>query len=130
MSELFDKAILIGIGLEKKAKEVLEELQKAGSEVKSEGADKEGLSGKQILENKVVEEGVKTLKEFLSTVSKAKEKLEEELVKSSGRVLEKLHVAKDDEIDIVKEMARVAREKVDKLEKRIEELETLLKKNG
>ena len=31
MSDLLDKAILIGMGLEKKAKEVLDELENAGS---------------------------------------------------------------------------------------------------
>jgi len=132
MADLIDKAILIGIGLEKKAKEALEELQKAGKSAKeTEGADKaaEELTPKQLIENKVVEDGVSVLKEFLGVVKSAREKLEKDLSSSSGNVLERLNVPTSDELDIVKEMARVAREKVDKLEKKVEELESRLGKD-
>lgn len=131
MADILDKAILIGLGLEKKAKEALEELEKMGKEgVAKKGAEpgpapQEPLSPKQVLENKVVEEGVKTLKEFLSLVKSAKEKLEKEVTSSSGKVMEKLNVATHDDIEIIKEMARIAREKVDDLEKRVEELEKI-----
>lgn len=131
MADLLDKAILIGLGLEKKAKEVLEELQKAGKESKSEGGagEGEGLSAKQVVENKVVEDGVKALKEFLSAVKSVKERIESEVSSSSGRVLEKLNVPTQDDIDIVREMARIAREKVDRLEKKVTELEARLGRN-
>jgi len=133
MADLIDKAILIGIGLEKKAKETLEELQKAGKSAKeteagAQGAPAEELTPKQLIENKVVEDGVSVLKEFLGVVKSAKEKLEKDLSSSSGRVLEKLNLPTTDELDIVREMARVAREKVDKLEKKVEELEGRLGK--
>lgn len=134
MADLIDKAILIGIGLEKKAKEALEELQKAGKSAKE--ADEAGagekasgeLTPKQLIENKVVEDGVSVLKEFLGVVKSAREKLEKDVSSSSGKVLEKLNVPTSDELDIVKEMARVAREKVDRLEKKVEELEARLGK--
>ncbi|MBI5588440.1 MAG: accessory factor UbiK family protein [Deltaproteobacteria bacterium] len=131
MADLIDKAILIGIGLEKKAKEVLEELQQAGKAAKgAEGAEKpaEELTPKQLIENKVVEDGVKALKEFLGVVRSARERLEKDLTSSSGKVLEKLNVPTSDDLDIVKEMARIAREKVDRLEKKVEELEARLGK--
>ncbi len=133
MADLIDKAILIGIGLEKKAKEALEELQKAGKSAKDAGAGAgekaEGeLTPKQLIENKVVEDGVSVLKEFLGVVKSAKERLEKDVSSSSGKVLEKLNVPTSDELDIVKEMARVAREKVDRLEKKVEELEARLTK--
>ena len=133
MADLIDKAILIGIGLEKKAKEALEELQKAGKSAKEAGAgagEKTAgeLTPKQLIENKVVEDGVSVLKEFLGVVKSAKEKLEKDVSSSSGKVLEKLNVPTSDELDIVKEMARVAREKVDRLEKKVEELEARLTK--
>ena len=138
MADILDKAILIGMGLEKKAREMLEELQRAGKQgtderagVKAEetGApSSEGLPPRQAVENKLVEDGVAVLKEFLAFVKAGKEKLEKEVSSSSGKVFEKLHVASQDDIDIIKEMARTAREKVDKLEKRVEELEARLAK--
>ena len=133
MADLIDKAILIGIGLEKKAKEALEELQKAGKSAKEAeagaGEKAEGeLTPKQLMENKVVEDGVSVLKEFLGVVKSAKERLEKDVSSSSGKVLGKLNVPTSDELDIVKEMARVAREKVDRLEKKVEELEARLTK--
>ena len=127
MADLLDKAILIGMGLEKKAKEVLAELEQAGKAEKpqAEGAEA-GLPPKQMAENKVVEEGIKALKEFLSLVKTGKEKLEKEFSTSSEKVLEKLNVPTQNDMDVIKEMARVAREKGDKLEKRVAELESRL----
>lgn len=130
MADLLDKAILIGIGLEKKAKEVLDDLQQAGKEAKSTAAAEapgtEPLSAKQTVENKVVEEGVRALSEFLNVIRSVKSKIESEVQSSSGKVLDKLNIATEDDIEVVREMARIAREKVDSLEKRVEELEARL----
>lgn len=130
MADLLDKAILIGIGLEKKAKEVLEDLQQAGKEAKAsagaQGPGAEPLSAKQTVENKVVEEGVKALSEFLNVIRSVKGKIESEVQSSSGKVLDRLNIATEDDIEVVREMARIAREKVDSLEKRVEELEARL----
>ena len=130
MADLLDKAILIGIGLEKKAKEVLEDLQQAGKAAKASASAEvpgaEPLSAKQTVENKVVEEGVKALSEFLNVIKSVKGKIESEVQSSSGKVLDKLNIATEDDIEVVREMARIAREKVDSLEKRVEELEARL----
>ncbi|HLC19273.1 MAG TPA: accessory factor UbiK family protein [Thermodesulfobacteriota bacterium] len=128
MADILDKAILIGMGLEKKVKELLDELQEKGTEERKAGAPKEGeapeeLTPKQAVENKVVDEGVRVLREFLSVIRSTREKLEKECSTGSERILDKLHVASQEDIDVIKEMARIAREKVDTLEKRIEELE-------
>lgn len=125
MADLLDRAILIGMGLEKKAKEVLEELQQAG---KAGTTGAENLGKKETVENKVVEEGVKALKEFLTLVKAGKERLEKEVAGSSEKVFDKLHVATQDDLEVVKEMARIAREKADALEKRLAELEARLGK--
>lgn len=130
MADIFDKAILIGIGLEKKAKEVIDELQRAGKESTAEKGEGPDLTARQAAENKVVDEGVKALKEFLSVIQAGKERLEKEVSASSEKVLERLNVATQNDIDIIKEMARVAREKVDRLEKRVQELEGKLEKKG
>lgn len=133
MSDLIDKAILIGLGIEKKAKETLEELEKAGkagiSEKPAEGGPVAGepLTPKQAVENKVVEEGIKTLKEFLGLVKSAKEKLDREVSAGSGKVLGKLNVATQEDIEVVKEMIRVSREKIENLDKRVAELEKIQK---
>lgn len=128
MSDLFDKAILIGMGLEKKAKEVLGELESAGKTAK-EAPGSEGLPPRQAAENKVVDEGVRALKEFVTLVKSAKEKLEKDVSTGSEKVFEKLNVATQNDIELIKEMARVAREKVDKLEKRVAELEARIVKD-
>ncbi|MFQ5735718.1 MAG: accessory factor UbiK family protein [Thermodesulfobacteriota bacterium] len=127
MSDLIDKAILIGMGLEKKAKEVVDELQQEGKErAAATGADQaEGgeLPPKQAVENKVVEDGVRVLKELLSLVKTGRAKLEQEVSSGSEKLLDRINAATRDDVDVVKEMARIAREKVDKLEKRVAELE-------
>jgi len=132
MSDLLDKAVLIGLGLEKKAKEIFEELEKAGQAGKeartAAPAGAEGLNAKQQAENKLVEEGIRILKEMLSTVKGGKEKLDKELASSAEKILARLHVPTESELDVIKEMARVSREKVDKLEKIVQELETRLGK--
>ncbi len=129
MTDLLDKAIQIGVGLEKKAREFVEEMKKAGT---AETAPKEGASAltpRQELENRVVEEGIKAVKEFLSFLSSARDRLEKGASSTSEQVLEKLNIATQADLDVVKEMARVAREKVDALEKKVAELEELVK-NG
>ena len=146
MSDLLDKAILVGMGLDKKLKEVLEELRKEGaSETAKEGAPPEGegegkaeggeggeggggLTPKQAVENRIVDDGIGLFRELLSIINSAKAKLEGELSGSSEKVLDKLHAARSEDIDVIKEMARVAREKVDSLEKRVGALEAKLKK--
>ncbi len=132
MADIFDKALLVGMGIEKKAREVLEELQSAGraeTEAKAaggeggEGAEGEGIPPKHAAENKVVEEGVKVLRELTAAARGIKEKLESEFTDTGGKVLDRLHVPNADEVEVIKEMARVAREKVEELEKRVFELE-------
>lgn len=132
MTDIIDKAILVFIGLEKKARETIEELEKAGKAAGAagEGVEGAGLSGRQMAENKVVEEGVAAFKEFIGMLKTGKDKLEKEFFTSSDKVLEKLNVATQNDVEIIKEMARVAREKTDKLEKRLEEIERKLGGSG
>jgi BMFP domain-containing protein YqiC len=124
MPDMLDRMLLVAMGLEKKVKEVIDDLQKTGKEESGE----EGLSAKEVVENKIVDEGVGVVKELLSVVDGARKRIEEELASKSGRIREKIHAADSEEIEVVKEMARLAREKVDALEKRVDELEALLKK--
>ncbi len=124
MPDMLDRMLLVAMGLEKKVKEVIDDLQKTGKEESGE----EGLSAKEVVENKIVDEGVGVVKELLSVVDGARKRIEEELASKSGRIREKIHAADSEEIEVVKEMARLAREKVDALEKRVDELEGLLKK--
>ncbi len=121
MTDILDKAILIGIGLEKRLKDTLNELASEGKEAKTgEGGE---LPPKQELENKLVEEGTKAVREIIATVKAGKEKVDKEIEEAVQHFLEKFKVATKDDMEIIEKMARVAREKVDKLEKRIEELE-------
>ena len=74
MTDILDKAILIGIGLEKRVKDALNELASEGKEAKPSEGD--SLPPKQELENKLVEEGVKAVRELISTVKAGKEKVD------------------------------------------------------
>lgn len=125
MADILDKAVRIGLGLEKKAKEALQELEAAGKAATDErtAAGGQGLTGKQIVENKVVEDAVKVLKDLLEAITTGKERFEKEAQATSERVMEKLNVPTRTEVDVIKEMARISREKTDLLERRIEELE-------
>lgn len=121
MTDILDKAILIGLGLEKRAKDIFNELASEGKGAKPPEAA--GLPPKQDLENKLVEEGVKIVRELIGTVKAGKEKVDKEIQEVVERLLEKCKVATKDDIEIIEKMAQVAREKVDALEKRIEEME-------
>lgn len=122
MADIVDRAILVGIGVEKKLKELLCELEGLG---KGEGTDEneQGLPPRKKAENRIVDEGAKLIKEFISVLTETKDKLEHGVADSSEKVFEKLNVATRSDVDVVLEMARVAREKVDELEKRVEALE-------
>ncbi len=127
-NNILDKAMLIGIGLEKRLKDTLNELANEGKEAKTgEGGE---LPPKQELENKLVDEGVKAVRELIATVKAGKEKVDKEIEEAVKHLLEKFKVATKDDMEIIEKMAQVAREKVDKLEKRIEELEKKLQKKG
>ncbi|MBI5561040.1 MAG: accessory factor UbiK family protein [Deltaproteobacteria bacterium] len=120
MEDFVDRAINIGLGLEKKIKELMEELEKKGG---SSGEGEGELPPGKRLENRVVEDSVKAIRELLSALKGGKERLKGGMEDAAQRLSGKLNLATKEELDIVKEMARLAREKVDKLEKRLKELE-------
>ncbi len=129
MTDILDKFITLGIGLEKKAREVIDELEKLGTEeiAEKESEDDEdnndGLGAKEKFENRLVNHGVKAIGEFVAILKDCRTKAEGDLKDSSEKVMNKLHMASLDELEVAIEMARVAREKVDELEKRISALE-------
>ena len=92
MADIVDRAILVGIGVEKKLKELLGELEGLGKD-ESTAEGEEGLPPRKAAENRIVDEGAKLIKEFISVLTDTKDKLEHEVVDSSGNVLEKLNVA-------------------------------------
>jgi len=129
MADLLDKAIMIGLGLEKKAKEAFAELERAGKAAKESSPTgqeqgSEGLNSKQAAENKIVEDGINLLKDVLGAIKSGKEKLDKEVIDKAELVMNRLHIPTQDDLEVIKEMARVSREKVDRLEKMIEELES------
>lgn len=126
MTDIVDKFITLGIGLEKKAREALDELEKLGTEeIEKEGGDEddEELGAKKEFENRLVDHGVKAIGEFVAILKDCRVKVEGDLKGSGEKVMDKLHMASKDELEVAIEMARVAREKVDELEKRISALE-------
>jgi BMFP domain-containing protein YqiC len=125
MTDIVDKFITLGIGLEKKAREALAELEKLGTEEIEDDGDEndEGLGAKKEFENRLVDHGVKAIGEFVAILKDCRVKAEGDFKDSSEKVMNKLHMASLDELEVAIEMARVAREKVDELEKRVNALE-------
>lgn len=115
MTDLLDKTILVGMGIEKRIKKVLDELAEEGKT--------SGLPPRQEIENRIVEEGVKTIRDLIATVRAGKEKVDKEIQDLVERLLDRFKVVTRGDIEIVERMAQVAREKVDALEKRVDELE-------
>lgn len=126
MTDMLDKFITLGIGLEKKATEALGELEKLGKKaVEEEGKNGDGdeLGAKKEFENSLVDHGVKAIGEFIALLKDCRVKAESDVRGGGEKVMDKLHVASLEELEVTKEMARIAREKVDKLEKRVTALE-------
>ncbi len=130
---MLDKAIALGMGLEKKLKELVDELEKKTDEAlktrvagTAEATGEKPLTTRQALENRVVEEGILAVKELLTLMKSARDKVEGEVVESKDKMLERLNIASKDDLEVIKEIARVAREKTDELEKRVKDMEQRL----
>ena len=126
MADMLDKFITLGIGLEKKATEALGELEKIGKEAVDEEEakeDSEGLGAKKELENRLVDNGVKVIGEFIALLKDCRKSAEGGVRGSSEKVMDKLHMASTEDVEVIREIARIAREKVDALEKRVTALE-------
>lgn len=123
MTDILDKFITLGLGLEKKARQTIEELEDLGAESRRQKTGEEGLPPGKAAQNKVVDEGVRILKEFASALAECRTRIEGDVSGASERVAERLKLATRTDLDVVLEMARLAREKVDELEKRVAELE-------
>ncbi len=131
MSDIFEKAMLLATGLERKAKEALDELVEAGRDKEGEegtkkgdnGSDGEELPSDKAMQNRIVEDGVKASKELIALLKEGSEKFEKGVLETAEVFVEKLNVATKSDLDTVMEMARKAREKVDELEKRVAKIE-------
>ena len=128
MSDIIDKAILFGMGLEKRLKGVVDEVVEEGKEDASKSGEEGKLPPRKDFENRLVDEGVKVIRELVESVKGGKEKVDGEIREVAERFAERCNVATREDIEIIQKMAQVAREKVDTLEKRVAELEKKLKK--
>ena len=130
MADTIDKAILFGMGLEKRLKGLVDEVVEEGESGESEGGEGETLPPKKEFENRLVEEGVQVLRELVETVRGGKEKVDGEIHDVAERFAEKCKVATKEDVEVIQKMAQVARGKVDKLEKRVAKLEKELGKKS
>lgn len=121
MSDIIGKVIDAGTAVEGKVRDFIRELEDKGSS--KAGEDDGPLGAARRIENKVVEEGVKAVKELLGILEECKSKVGGEASGVVDSVAGRLNLASASELEVVKEMARVAREKVDSLEKRLSKLE-------
>ena len=130
MADMIDRTILAVMGLEKKARELLDELVETGKKETGEAEKEEGLPPGERAQNKLVDDAVGAVKELLGLLGECRDKLEKGVTDAAESVVERLNVATRDDLETVKEMARVAREKVDKLEKKLKDLEKKEKKKS
>lgn len=118
MADILDKAMSLGIGIGEKVKEKVDELIEAGEKAKSSG-----LGAAKEAENRFVDEAVKLVSETLKQANVAKDKAESLAVEIAEGLADKLKLATQDELEVVKKLALIAREKAEALEKRVEALE-------
>lgn len=117
MFKTVEKAILIGKGVEGRVIDLLNSLAEEG--------EKRGsvFPSKEEFENSLVEGGVEAAKKVLSSLKEDKAKLEKKVEDVLQGLVEKIHLASKEDVELVEKMASKAREQVDKLEKKIKELE-------
>ncbi len=123
MAEIVDKAILLGLGIENKVKEMVNELVEVGEKAKSSG-----LGAVKEAENRFVDEAVKVVSETMKHANVAKDKAESMAVEIAEGLADKLKLATKDELDVVEKLALIAREKAEALEKRVKALEEEIQK--
>lgn len=118
MADILDKAMSLGVGIGEKVKEKVDELIEAGEKAKVGG-----LGAVKEAENRFVDEAVKLVSETLKQANVTKEKAESLAVEIAEGLADKLKLATKDELDVVKKLALIAREKAEALEKRVKTLE-------
>src|SRR3990172_3863188 len=103
MADILDKAILIGMGIEKKLKQAVDEL---AEEAKKEDTGESKLHPRKELENKVVEDAVKILRGVVAAAKSGKEMIDEHIKNAVQEILEKFKVATREDIDVIEKMAQ------------------------
>lgn len=123
MAGLIDKALLAGLGVEKRAKKRINALMKEG-----EKEIEEGLDMKEDFENKLVENIVNVVGAGLKKVGVAKKEVDHVAESVAEDLAERLKIVTLDDLDVVEKLVMKNREKVSALEKRIKKLEEALAK--
>ena len=122
MSGLFDKVILVGLGLEHKVKEKVDELAKEGKKEVEEGLDM-----KENMENKIIERIVDVAGAGLKKVGVAKKEVDGVVASLAEEMAERLKIVTLDDFDVLEKLVVGNREKIGKLEKKVAKLEAIIK---
>ncbi|MDH3974055.1 MAG: accessory factor UbiK family protein [Deltaproteobacteria bacterium] len=123
MAGLIDKALLAGLGIEKRAKKRFNTLAREGNK-----EIEEGLDMKEDFENKLVENIVNVVGAGLKKVGVAKKEIDHVAASIAEDLAERLKIVTLDDLDVVEKLVMKNREKVGKLEKQIKKLEDKLSK--
>lgn len=123
MAGLIDKALLAGLGIEKRAKKKFNALAREGNK-----EIEEGLDMKEDFENKLVENIVNVVGAGLKKVGGAKKEIDHVAESIAEDLAERLKIVTLDDLDVVEKLVMKNREKVNKLEKQIKKLEDKLSK--
>lgn len=123
MGGLIDKALLAGMGIEKRAKKKFNALAREGNK-----EIEEGLDMKEDFENKLVENIVNVVGAGLKKVGVAKKEVDQLAGSIAEDLAERLKIVTLDDLDVVEKLVMKNREKVSSLEKRVRKLEDALSK--
>jgi len=117
MPDLIQDVLLIAKGVFVKADKAFDLLVKEGEEASH------GLSPREEIENRLVEEGIKIVRKGVKMADSAGKRIEETLVKIAGDVLEKLDVVREERADVIEKLTLDTRQMVEELKSRVEALE-------
>lgn len=87
-----------------------------------------GLSPREEIENRLVEEGVRLIKGGIDRADKVWHRAEDILIDKLSILLERLDVATTERVDVVERVSLNTREMVEELKKKVEELERRIAK--
>lgn len=122
MSDLFDKVLMAGMGLENKVKKTVSKLAKEGNK-----EVEKGLNMKEDLENRFIENVVDVVGAGLKKVGVAKKEIDGVVATLAEDMTDRLRIVTFDDLDIVETLVMKNREKVTKLEKKVAKLEAIIK---
>ncbi len=117
MPDLIQEMLLIAKGIFVKADKAVDLLVKEGEKASH------GLSPREAIENRLVEEGIKIVRSGIKAADNAGKRVENAIVEIVGNILDKFEVVREERADVIEKLTLDTRRMVEELKDRIEALE-------